>query len=228
LHYSLDQNSGKCSTSVVLLECSYCQAIVDAKEIAEHEFDEIIEGGSVPWNSEVTLTHCPKCNEPLLAYQEDWGQGWDKPVRLYPHRDREFGDAVPKDIARAFSEARMCFRVKAFTAAAIMCRKTLEGICSVRGIKSGTLADKLKELKDKSVIENRLFEWAEALRTMGNEAAHGVESIISPEDAKDTLEFTEALIEYVFTYRDKFEEFKKRRVKAASSPKKAPSQVRDL
>ncbi len=33
----------------------------------------------------------------MLAYQENWGQGWDKPVRLYPTRDGEFGGAVPKD-----------------------------------------------------------------------------------------------------------------------------------
>jgi hypothetical protein len=54
------------------------------------------------------------------------------------------------------------------------------------------------------------------LRTIGNEAAHGVEFVVSSEGAQDTLEFTEALIEYVFTYRDKIESFKKRRAKASS------------
>jgi len=81
-----------------------------------------------------------------------------------------------------------------------MCRKTLEGICSVHGVKSsGTLAAQLKKLKENGTIESRLFEWAEELRTMGNQVAHGVDVVISPEDARDTLEFTEALIEYVFT-----------------------------
>jgi len=97
-----------------------------------------------------------------------------------------------------------------------MCRKTLEGVCSEHGVKSGTLAAQLKKLKENGVIEGRLFEWAEALRTIGNEAAHGVEFVVSPEDAQDTLEFTEAMIEYVFTYRDKIESFKKRRAKASS------------
>jgi hypothetical protein len=73
------------------------------------------------------------------------------------------------------------------------------------------LVSSLKELKDKGVIENRLFEWADALRISGNEAAHDVTVTISPEDARDILEFTNALLEYVFTFRDKFEEFKKRR-----------------
>jgi hypothetical protein len=113
-------------------------------------------------------------NASLLATQDGLGgDEWDKPVRIFPPRDRE------EDIVRAFKEARTCFRAKAFTAAAIMCRKTLEGICSAHGVKSsGTLAAQLKKLKDNEVIENRLFEWAEELRTMGNEAAHGVEVVI--------------------------------------------------
>lgn len=82
--------------------------------------------------------------------------------------------------------------------------------------KRKNLSLSLKKLKDTGVIETQLFEWAEALRNLGNEAAHGVSSIISPQDAKDILEFTEALAEYVFTYRDKFESFKKRRKKTAA------------
>jgi hypothetical protein len=35
---------------------------------------------------------------------------------------------------------------------------------------------------------------------------------------------TGALIEYVFTYRDEFEEFKKRRAKAKSPAKEAPAE----
>lgn len=51
----------------------------------------------------------------------------------------------------------------------------------------------------------------------GNEAAHDVNVTISAEDARDILEFTNALLEYVFTFRDKFEEFKKRRANKTSS-----------
>jgi hypothetical protein len=162
----------------------------------------------------------------MLAYQDDSDpdmDGWGKSVRIWPPRDRELSISVPKSIREAFTEARTCIRAKAFTAAAIMCRKTLEGICSVHGVKSsGSLAAQLSKLKENGIIESRLFEWAEALRTMGNEAAHGVESVISPEDARDTLEFTEALIEYVFSYRDKFEDFRKRRAKTTSPTKESP------
>lgn len=135
------------------------------------------------------------------------GAGWDEPIRAFPPRDREVDPSVPKDIARAFTEARTCFRAKAFTAATIMCRKTLEGVCSMRGVKSpGPLKAQLKKLKDNGTIESRLFEWAKELRTIGSDAAYGFGPIISPKDAHDTLEFTEALIEFVFTNRDKLED----------------------
>ena len=77
--------------------------------------------------------------------------------------------------------------------------------------------DCIKQLKKAGIIEARIFEWAEALRTLGNEAAHGVSSASSPQDAKDILEFTEALAEYVFTYRDKFESFQKRLARTKSN-----------
>jgi beta-lactamase family protein/uncharacterized protein DUF4145 len=161
----------------------------------------------LPWRTKYTLAKCPACNAPLLAMQSDLtGDGWNKPASVFPPRDREFDPSVPKDIARAFTEARTCFRAKAFIAATIMCRKTLEGICSMHGVKSpGPLKAQLKKLKEKGTMESRLFEWAEELRTTGSEAALGVGAIISPKDAHDTLEFTEAVIEHVFTTRDNFE-----------------------
>jgi hypothetical protein len=205
----------------MLLECKHCEAMVDAKELFTYEYEEVAEGYG-PFDTKVTFAKCPACDAPLLAGQINTADGWDEPDRFYPPMDRELYLEVPDHIVRAFTEARTCLRAKAYTAAAIMCRKTLEGICSEHGVRSsGTLAAQLKKLKENGVIENRLFEWAEELRTMGNEAAHGVEFVVSRDDARDTLEFTEALIEYVFTYRDKFENFKKRRAKATSPPKEA-------
>ena len=63
---------------------------------------------------------------------------------------------------------------------------------------------------------------SDALRISGNEAAHDVNVTTSPEDARDILEFTNALLEYVFTFRDKFEEFKKRRSGKTQPPPAAP------
>jgi hypothetical protein len=75
----------------------------------------------------------------------------------------------------------------------------------------------LAKLQADGVIEKNLFEWAEALRITGNEAAHGVGTQILRADCEDILEFTEALAQYVFTYQDRFTRFKSRQVRKSNS-----------
>ena len=42
------------------------------------------------------------------------------------------------------------------------------------------------------------LEWWDSLRIAGNEAAHGVGLAINQADAKDLLEFTNAILDYLF------------------------------
>ena len=164
----------------------------------------------------------------MLAVVVDYGDGFysDSPSRVFPLvEQRQLGFAVPQNIQEAFNEAVVCFKAKAYTASAIMCRKTLEGLCDAHGATKGTLAKRLAKLHEERIIEAQLFQWAEALRNLGNEAAHGVDSQTSRQDCEDILEFTEALAQYVFTYRDRFEKFKKRRTKRDSDTSDSADEV---
>lgn len=196
----------------LILECKHCAVLVDATVLHQYRDDDENEPPAI-W----FLCKCPRCTLPMLAISDVYGDD-SPPHRVYPPAERrELGVAVPKNIQQAFKEAVACFKAKAFTASAIMCRKTLEGLCAAHGVKAGNLAKSLSELRDQGVIESRLFEWAEELRVSGNKAAHGVDSTVSRQDCEDILEFTEALAQYVFTYRDKFEQFKERRAKVVAS-----------
>lgn len=184
----------------MILECKTCEALVNAEPVATYELGD-------EFSTTYSLLRCPKCKGPFLT-DEDAIFGLSC---LYPRPDTRVNPNLPAPLKAAYEEAASCFKSKAYTATAIMCRKTLEGICVEHGATGRTLVASLKELKEKGVIENRLYEWADALRISGNEAAHDVNVTISAEDAKDIIEFTNALLEYVFTFRDKFEEFKTRR-----------------
>jgi hypothetical protein len=65
------------------------------------------------------------------------------------------------------------------------------------------------------MIDAQLHEWADTLRSVGNEAAHGVRVTVSADDARDVLSFTIALSEYLFAFKKRFDEFKKRREERA-------------
>ena len=96
-------------------------------------------------------------------------------------------------------------------AALVMVRRTLEGTCQLQGVKKKTaLAKGLEELRQRSLIDGTLAEWADALRIAGNKGAHFSEEAVSREDAEDALGFAEALLDHIYVQRRRFEEFKKR------------------
>jgi hypothetical protein len=196
---------------LMIVECTHCRAFVDAKEHGSFGY-YVPSAGS----GRYALLACSKCEAPMVVRQVNVGNLadgdiWDTPERIFPSSEQRANPKAPADIRIAFEEACSCHRARAYTAAAIMCRKTLEGVCEAHGVKERTLAASLKKMKDTSLIDDRLFEWSDALRLLGNEAAHGVGKTISETDASDILEFSNAILDYLFSYRDRFEAFKKRR-----------------
>jgi hypothetical protein len=73
-------------------------------------------------------------------------------------------------------------------------------------------------LVQRNVIDERLLEWADGLRVLGNVGAHFTDRAgVSKQDASDALELIEAMLDYVYVFSAKFEQFKARRDKKTSS-----------
>lgn len=196
----------------MVLECDQCGALVDAAVQKEH-WVEHPSGDQYMY----TLATCPRCESPFIALQEvDFDRSRSCPERLYPPTRTAGSSSLPATIRPSFEEAATCFRAKAYTATTIMCRKTLEGICQAHDVRERTLDAALTKLRDNGTIDARLYEWADELRLFGNDAAHDVTVTIDAADARDILEFTRALVEYVFTFRERFQEFKTRRSVSAT------------
>jgi hypothetical protein len=190
-----------------------CEALVDAKDHGSFaHFDP--DRDHLP--EKAHLLECPRCGAPMLAGTELYGTDqnenelWSDPYRIFPPRQRSLSVLVPPRIRSSFEEGDRCFKARAYVATAIMCRKTLEGVCDDHGIKSNTLATAIRQLHEANIIDDRLFEWSDALRLTGNAAAHGVGTSLSREDAQDVLEFTEGIVEYLYVLRKRFDDFKKR------------------
>jgi len=201
----------------MIIDCANCEAQV-AAEVKSRYFVHNEDGA---W--EVLFLKCPQCNGPLLASREHLGTDragnqFRDLVRMYPPPDPVAHPGLPSTVSEAYEEAWSCFKARAFAATAVLCRKSLEAMCREQGVPKSKLAHELRELKERGVIETRLFEWAEALRIAGNEAAHDVSRSVSKQDATDILEFTDALLQYVFTFKHRFDEFMKRRAEQTASP----------
>jgi hypothetical protein len=95
-----------------------------------------------------------------------------------------------------------------------MCGKTLEAVCVLLGEDSGTLERRLRRLRDTGKIEAKLYDWANELRLLRNDAVHDLSAAVSKDEARDCVEFVEAILVYLFTLDRKFQEFRRRRMPA--------------
>ena len=214
----------KKAKETIVVTCESCAARV-AGTVEGSYVEYVDEPGFAVRHS---LLKCPKCGEPILVWQDDedarYAQDgedvdrWSNAKQIYPVENaRQLGTSVPDPIRKAFAEALSCFReAKAYTASAIMCRKVLEGVCDSYSAKGGNLASRLKNLADAGKLDKGLYEWSTTVRMAGNEAAHDVSVTVSQEDASDLLDLAEAVAVYLFTFKEKFENFKKRREKQAA------------
>lgn len=190
----------------MLTECNSCRATVDAD--VHGTYTEAADVGPFQF----ILAECPRCGRPFLLQREMYAPDqWSDPYRLYPPDEYQPGREVPGPIRGTFQEAITCYQAGAYTATTIVCGKTLEGLCESQGVEADRLVEGLEELYEQGVIEERLYEWADELRLARNEAVHDVEVSHSQQDATDVVEFTQAILEYVFTFRAKFAEFQQRR-----------------
>ena len=200
----------------MIIECPHCEAKVDGEVKGEHGEPYNPEDG-LPFK--VVLVRCPVCNKSLLGGSELLQTGpttseWSDLFRLWPEREGFIHWEIPGIARNPLVEARKCYKAKVYDACAVMTGKTLEGVCVHHNTKNRNLYSGLKELKDKGIIDERLYQWSEELRKHRNIGAHASVDKIPKEDAKDLLDFAQAFCDYVFVLNAKFNRFMERKDKA--------------
>jgi hypothetical protein len=96
-----------------------------------------------------------------------------------------------------------------------MCRKTLDGLCKLKG-STKPLALALDELHKAGVIDDTLAKLTEALREDGNLAVHDLDAKVTKEQAEHIVDCTEAVLNYVFILSEKFNAYQKLRGRKAT------------
>ena len=199
----------------MIVECSKCEAKVDCHERGDVQID--IEHTGIP--TRYVLLECKVCSGAILGITELIQTGsdtyeWDSASRIWPSSDDAIDWTIPEIARDSLLEAQICFKAKAYQACAVMCGRAIEGLCKHHDDKVKTLAAGLKKLKDDGVIDERIFNWGEALRENRNLGAHASTMKVAKEDARDLLDFGIAICEYVFVLNEKFKRFQDRRKKA--------------
>ncbi len=196
----------------MLVDCDVCGAIVEAQVVGDYvqemEFDWLC-------NLKFSLCKCSQCSSPILVeqkYEFDHKEDiyWGISKRIYPGNLFHINPIIPDKLKIGLTECIKCYKGNAYTATVIMCRRTLEGFCLIKGTKEKNLALSIKKLKENGIINDQLFDWADELRLAGNKAAHNMGNDFDSLDAKDILDFTIAILDFTYSFKDKFDKFKDR------------------
>ena len=185
--------------------CRACGYLSSAYVVGKITGDDGEEGGLF----ELSLVQCEHCDSPSLVRQDEASEA--APVEVWPTSRRPLDDGIPERVRDGVTEARKCFEGGAFPATAVMVRRAIEGICANLGAKHKTPHRALQELVQRGVIDPRLLEWADGLRVLGNVGAHFTDQAVTKQDASDALDLIEAMLDYVYVFSAKFEQFKARR-----------------
>lgn len=210
----MSENEGKKEMNF----CPVCNSVVETKVIfsynSEYEINENLRGNVI----EISLSKCLKCENPFLK-ESDFGiyDGEDylsNEVQLFPNTENEAIKNCPAIVYNPYKEALKCYHAHAFDACVIMCRKGIEAICIDKGeVDMPNLAVKLKNLNSKGILENTFYSWANELRLLGNDGAHSHNQTVNQQDAKEAIDFFDALITYLYHLVNQYEELIKRRKK---------------
>ena len=203
--------------------CPGCNMLIAAKVVAEgnggfrsdaiNPLDEI----DAEYHGEhYYVCLCVRCSQPFLIRQSLFGVPaefetvTDENI-LYPSDKKPPLDGVPTTIKSAYDQAARSFSASLFEPCVLMCRKCLEATCKNFGAEGRDLNSKLQSLSDGGQIDSRLLSWAHEIRLIGNEAAHDPDTKVTKRDARDVLDFTDAILIYVFSLTSRFEAFRARR-----------------
>jgi hypothetical protein len=186
--------------AVVCHSCGYPSSAHVAGKITGEDDDGLFE---------LSLIRCEHCDAASVVRQDEAGEAF--PVEVWPRGPRALDDRIPPGIRQSVTEARKCFESGSYLATAVLVRRSIEGFCADQGASHGMLHRALQDLVEREVIDERLLEWADGLRILGNVGAHFTKQSVSKQDASDAIDLIEALLDYVYVFAAKFEEFKARR-----------------
>jgi len=167
--------------------CGFCGNIVSS--VIGYKVGASADGSG----RQVAAIHiCPHCGGPTFIDM----QGNHLP-------DVAFGSPVahvPEDLNAIYNEARKCTSNSAYTAAILLCRKTLMHIGVQQGAKEGeSFLFYVNYLSDEGFVPPNGRHWVDHIRKKGNEANHEI-VIMEREDAKDLLLFIEMLLKFIYEF----------------------------
>jgi hypothetical protein len=180
-------------SSLLCLGCGQATAVVEEEWVGDQPARKGRRGGAITWH----------------------GVHW-----WPPPSSADLDDAIPTGLRDSYAEAMRVLSARAPNAAAVMLRRTIEGIVKESGSEAAQKAVKesaaagLQVMADEGVLDRSLAQWAKEIRFAGNAGGHyDLAADVDDAEAEDLARLTRQILHYIY-------ELPARLRRARSSPPK--------
>jgi hypothetical protein len=176
------------------MECPHCFNF-----IADQWGENVVSDENGEWT--FSYTSCANCNTLIVDLTDSDGTT----IRINPPPKRRISDEVPKSFRNDHAEA-LAVLPRSEKASAALSRRCLQQLLREHaGVKPGDLAKEIQEVLDTNQLPSYLADDLDAVRNIGNFAAHPMKSkstgeIVQVEtgEAKWLLDVLEGLFDFYF------------------------------
>lgn len=157
---------------------------------------------------------CANCRSVIgLVSQERFGPdpGQRGPFKQIHPPLRQVNYQLPPLVDHSYREAIKCEATGAWQATTVMVRRALEAIAKEFDPSAKSLQQGLESMKSQGAISEELLQWAHGLRLLGNVGAHATEEQMTDLDAREAIDFLDAIAEIIYQLRPKFKAMQARR-----------------
>lgn len=134
---------------------------------------------------------CNACHQPVLVLN-DGDVVYPTPLPKPTEKD------IPELIRSDLDEAKACFSAGAYRAAAVMARRAMQVAALDKGATKDKLVAQITELQQSGKITTDLKDWADAVRWVGNDAAHPNGVQVTKDDADDVMQLAEQFLHVLY------------------------------
>jgi hypothetical protein len=232
-----------------IIDCPRCKAKVGAEYNGHIDRNYYDDDAGEPYGERIYIGKCPSCTISLVGRAEQLQfEGYEGSehdvfgdvVRVYPAPPKVFtSHRIPRVLNQSLIEAERSLQAGANIASCVMLGRSLEALCrdvleekaekssdgsAVKPKRRLMLGNGIKELRERKIIDDRLYDWSLSLQAMRNLAAHPEDINVSRQDAEDLQAFVYAITEYVYDLTDRYNEFKERE-QAKKLPRKSAAEM---
>ena len=183
----------------MLFDCPYCKAKCQFNSLGNQYQCTANHSHQQAW-------HCSNCNGVIVSkFNPPQNVNNAQIFPLIKIKPKINIDKLPGNIKNDYEESLENYSNGSYVSCVIMCRRAIQQSCLGKGAKKKSLYEQIEELD----IDNNLKQLAHRLRFWGNGGAHPdilLEEIISKQDAKLAIDFTEKFLQYVYIIPKELEE----------------------